>query len=383
MSRRPPPSGAERPRSLRLTLIDAFYRNAAQPLLFSLDAETAHEIATQLLVSASRMPGIPELLASRFVVRDPRLEVSIRSLTCPNPVGLAAGFDKNAELLDILPSLGFGFIEIGTFTPLPQEGQKRPRMFRYKAEQALVNRMGFNNPGVKIAAERLAARSPAVRVPVGANVGKGRETPIEEALDDYLMALRHVHDAADYLVLNISSPNTPNLRQLQQSEPLEKILRGAAEVVRTRAEALGHPPKPLFVKVSPDNPTDLLEDIGHLCVDVGCGIVATNTTIDHSSLSGPQQQGGLSGRPLRTRSNDVIRKLRQVTRGVVPIIGVGGVFTAEDAYEKIRLGASLVQVYTGWIYRGPGMLASINTGLIRLMDRDGFKSIKDAVGTAD
>lgn len=363
-----------------MSLLAPLYRKIVRPVMFSMDAETAHEVATKALVSAGRLPAVPGLLSAALDVRDRRLEVSIRSLTCPNPVGLAAGFDKNAELLDILPSLGFGFAELGTFTPLPQEGQKRPRLFRYRKERAVVNRMGFNNPGVKTAAERLSART-ARRMPVGANVGKGRETPLEEAADDYFTALRHVVDVADYLVLNLSSPNTPNLRQLQHFEPLEKILRGAADIVRASAEAAGHPPKPLFVKVSPDNPPEMIEDIGRLCVDLGCGVVATNTTVDHGALSGPREQGGMSGRPLRHKSNAVIKKLRQVTRGVVPIIGVGGVFSAEDAYEKIRLGASLVQVYTGWIYQGPTLVPEINRGLLRLLDRDGFKTIKEAVGS--
>jgi dihydroorotate dehydrogenase len=362
-------------------MIGSLYRKALKPFLFTLDAETAHEFATHTLAKAANLSLAQEALASIFVVKDRRLEVSVRSLSCPNPVGLAAGFDKGAELLDVLPSLGFGFVELGTFTPLPQEGQKRPRLFRYKRQQALVNRMGFNNPGVKVAAERLAARSPAVRVPVGANVGKGRETPIEEAMDDYLTALKHVHDAADYLVLNMSSPNTPNLRQLQQAEPLEKILRSASELVRTRAEASGAPQKPLFVKISPDNDEETLEEIARLCLDVGCGIVATNTTTEHGALPGPRQQGGLSGRPLRHKSNDVIRRLYRLTRGVVPIIGVGGIFSAADAYEKMRLGASLVQVYTGWIYQGPTLVKEINRGLLRLMEKDGVKSIKDVVGT--
>lgn len=363
-------------------MIGSLYRKALKPVFFALDAETAHEFACHTLAKASHLGFAQEALASLFVVKDPRLEVSIRSLTCPNPVGLAAGFDKNAELLNILPSMGFGFIEVGSFTPLPQEGQKRPRLFRYPRQQGLVNRMGFNNPGVKVAAERLAHRSPSIRIPVGVNVGKGRETPLEEAMEDYLTALEVVHDAADYLVLNISSPNTPNLRQLQQAEPLERILRAAADFVRARGEARGAPPKPLFVKISPDNDDAVVEDIGRLCVDLGCGVVATNTTIDHSALTGAKQQGGLSGKPVRQKSNDVIRRLYRITRGLVPIIGVGGIFSAADAYEKIQLGASLVQVYTGWIYQGPTMVREINEGLLRLLERDGLKSIKDAVGTA-
>ena len=365
-----------------MSLITALYKRLLQPFLFSLDAETAHELAIHSMEMTSRLPLLTDALDAALVVEDPRLEVSIRSLSCPNPVGLAAGFDKGADLLDFLPHLGFGFIEVGTFTPLPQEGQKRPRLFRYKRDRALVNRMGFNNPGVKVAAEKLAARRRVLRVPVGANVGKGRETPLEEAAEDYLTGLRHVAEHADYLVLNISSPNTPNLRQLQQAEPLEKILRASADLVRSKAEAAGHPPVPLFVKISPDNPPEVVEDVARLCVDVGCGIVATNTTLDHTGLHGRPEAGGLSGRPVRQKSNEVIRRLRRLTRGTVPIIGVGGVFTADDAYEKIRLGASLVQVYTGWVYEGPTLVRDINRGLLRLLERDGFKSVKEAVGTA-
>lgn len=366
-------------------LIQALYKSAFQPFLFGLEAETAHELAVGSLAQLEYFPLALNLLEPFLRVEDDRLNVSIRSLTCANPVGLAAGFDKNAELLNVLPRLGFGFIEVGTFTPLKQSGQPKPRLFRYKKDQAIVNRMGFNNPGVKAAAERIAARKPKrTNAPVGANIGKGKETPIEEAVEDYLTGLEHVQPVADYIVLNVSSPNTPNLRKLQSFAYLENILKCVSQRNRELAEKMGQPPKPLFTKVSPDCTEEELEAIAHLSVELNTGLVATNTTIDKTVLKKAgkkKEDGGISGAPLREKSNAVLKKLRSLTKGVVPIIGVGGIFTAEDAYEKIRLGASLIQVYTGWIYKGPGLVPEINAGLLELMEADGFKNIQEAVGT--
>lgn len=366
-------------------LIQAFYKNLIQPFLFGLDAETAHNLAVK---SMEQMGNARVLLDAAihpvFNVVDDRLAVSIRSLNCPNPVGLAAGFDKNAELLRVLPSFGFGFVEVGTLTPLRQEGQKKPRLFRIKQDRALVNRMGFNNPGVKAAAERLKKNwETDHKIPVGVNIGKGRDTPIEEATEDYLAALDHVHAYADYIVLNVSSPNTPNLRSLQQIDYLSGILRKVVEKNRCLAEQAAEAPKPVFVKVSPDCSMEELEEIAHLSVELGTGLIATNTTVDYSVLQHGKKhhEGGVSGAPLRTKANNVLKKLRLATKGVVPLIGVGGIFTAEDAYEKIRLGASLVQVYTGWVYQGPSLVPEINKGLLKLMERDGFKNIQQAVGT--
>jgi dihydroorotate dehydrogenase len=320
-----------------------------------------------------------------FQVKDPRLACSLRALEFSNPVGLAAGFDKNAELLNVLPDLGFGFIEVGTFTPLPQEGQKKPRLFRLKKDRALLNRMGFNNPGVRVAAQRLKENlAEGRKCPIGANIGKGRDTPIEEAVEDYLTGLENVHPVSDYIVLNVSSPNTPNLRNLQRQDHLSVVLNAVVAKNRALAEAKGEPPKPIFTKVSPDCSDEEIEDICHLAVDLGVGLIATNTTIDYSLLSKTSHElvGGVSGKPLLSKANRVLKKLRAATKGVVPLIGVGGVFSAEDAYEKIRLGATLVQVYTGWIYEGPSLVPDINRGLLKLIERDGFKNIQEAVGTA-
>lgn len=316
------------------------------------------------------------------MVDDPSLEVKIKTLECPNPVGLAGGFDKGAELLNVLPHLGFGFLEVGTLTPLPQSGQEKPRLFRYKAQKALVNRMGFNNPGVKVAAERLKSRQ-ETGVPVGVNIGKGRETSIDEAVEDYQIAFDAVAPHADYVVLNISSPNTAALRELQGVRYLTRILNKIGEQNRRLAEKEGRAPRLLFVKVAPDNTDQVLEEIVRACIDANAGIIATNTTLDHSSLgkSARKETGGLSGKPVHELSNKCIRKIYQWSKGVIPIVGVGGIFTAKDAYEKIRLGASLVQVYTGWVYEGPGLIPKINKGLLEFMERDGFRRIQDAVGT--
>lgn len=363
-------------------LIQLLYKNALKPFLFRIDPETAHDWVVSGMKQLSRHPSALRAVNGLLTVEDPRLTVSIRSLTCPNPVGLGAGFDKSAELADVLPYFGFGFVEVGTLTPNPQQGQKKPRLFRIPSQEALINRMGFNNAGVKDATERLLRRKPhAMRI--GINIGKGRDTPVEEAAEDYELAFNYVFPAADFIVVNVSSPNTPNLRDLQAVKPLDQILRILTRRNRAMSEEAGEPPKSLFVKVSPDNHEETLEEIARLAVEYGIGLVATNTTVDRSMLTGkaPAEAGGLSGKPLKKKSNHVIRRLRQLTKGVVPIIGVGGVFSAEDAYEKIRLGASLVQVYTGWIYEGPRLIPHINRGLLALLERDGFARIQDAVGT--
>lgn len=323
------------------------------------------------------------MVHQKLSVNDERLRVTIRSLTCSNPVGLAGGFDKGAELIDVLPAFGFGFLEVGTLTPLPQAGQEKPRLFRYKEQKALVNRMGFNNPGVKAAGERLRARKNKFGVPLGVNIGKGRDTPLDEAVDDYLIAFDEVAPHADYVVLNVSSPNTANLRDLQGIRPMKLLLSKLSERNRLLAEREGQASRLLFVKVAPDNSDDILEEIVRLAVEYNVGIIATNTTLDHSSLGAKagEEKGGLSGRPVRELSNKTIRKIYQWSKGVIPIIGVGGIFDANDAYEKIRLGASLVQVYTGWVYEGPDLVKRINTGLLALLQRDGFKTIQEAVGT--
>jgi dihydroorotate dehydrogenase len=366
--------------------IQALYKSILRHIFFGLDAEVAHNLAIKSLGVIEKLPLVLDVAAKPFFqVNDARLRCAVRSLEFANPVGLAAGFDKNAELLSVLPDFGFGFIEVGTFTPLPQEGQKKPRLFRLKQDRALLNRMGFNNPGVKVAAQRLKENLDNGRkCPIGANIGKGRDTPIEEAVEDYLTALENVHPYADYIVLNVSSPNTPNLRNLQRQDTLAVVLNAVMKKNRALAEAAGAAPKPVFTKVSPDCSDEELEDICRLAVELNVGLIATNTTIDYSLLqkTNHELKGGVSGKPILSKANAVLRKLRAATKGIVPLIGVGGIFSAEDAYEKIRLGASLVQVYTGWIYEGPSLVPEINQGLLKLLERDGFKNIQEAVGTA-
>jgi dihydroorotate dehydrogenase len=365
--------------------IQALYNRLLKHIFFGLDAETAHNLAVKSLGTMEKLPFVLEVAAKPFFqVHDARLKTSVRGVAFANPVGLAAGFDKNAELLNVLPDFGFGFIEVGTFTPLPQEGQKKPRLFRLKKDGALLNRMGFNNPGVRIAAQRLKENlAQGRKCPIGANVGKGRDTPIEEAVEDYVTGVENVHAVADYIVLNVSSPNTPNLRNLQRQNHLAGVLNAVVAKNQALAEAAGEPTKPIFTKVSPDGSEAELETIADLAVKLNVGLIATNTTIDYSLISKTHHTlaGGVSGKPILNKANAVLKKLRRATKGAVPLIGVGGVFSAEDAYEKIRLGAALVQIYTGWVYKGPSLVPEINKGLLRLLDRDGFKNIQEAVGT--
>ncbi len=355
--------------------IQILYKYFLKPLFFTLDPETAHRLTVGGLRCLEKAPGALPVLARGLRVEDPRLAVKIGLWTFRNPVGLAAGFDKGAEFFHLLGRFVFGFAVLGTFTPLPQSGQKRPRLFRYPAEKALVNRMGFNNPGVEAAAERIRLKKSAAGLPLGINIGKGRETPLEEAVFDYVTALDHVYAHADYIALNVSSPNTPGLRSLQEMEELEKILAAVTKRAR-ELQGGGAPPKLIFTKVSPDGSDEGLDAIVRLSLKYQTGIIATNTTVDHS-----REEGGLSGRPLQEKSNRVIQKLYASSKGAVPLIGVGGIFSAEDAYQKIRLGARLVQIYTGWVYEGPDLVRTINQGLLKLMERDGFKNIGEAVGT--
>lgn len=349
--------------------------------MFRFDAERAHEWAIGSLKSLPT--PVWATLAKRLVVSDPRLRVRFRTLETDNPVGLAAGFDKAADLLDILPHLGFGFAEIGTFTPLPQPGQDRPRLFRLKADRALINRMGFNNPGAAVLADRFERRRESPSIPIGVNIGKGKATPPDQALSDYEAAFDAAIPFADYVTINVSSPNTPGLRDLQALDRLREIVTALAARNRTRAEAAGKPPKFLFVKIAPDLADDEVDEIARLCVESECGLIATNTTIDRSMLNRPRTEGGgLSGVPLLKRANEVLARVYAQTKGAVPLIGVGGVFTAEDAYEKIRLGANWVQVYTGWVFEGPALVPAINRGLLRLLERDNFATLADAVGSA-
>jgi len=350
--------------------------------LFSMDPEVVHEYTISALKMADSMAGGKALLRMTFAIDDARLHSNVWGMHFPNPVGLAAGFDKNAEAYHALAAIGFGFIEVGTLTPLGQRGNDKPRLFRSVPDQAVINRMGFNNHGAAEAARHLA-NYPLAGVPIGINIGKNKVTANEEAASDYKKCLDALYSYGHYFVINVSSPNTPNLRDLQETESLRQLLKE----IRTKANELekqGAKAKPILLKVAPDMSPEHMRDVVQVAVAEGIsGIIATNTTLSREGLSAQdfaKQTGGLSGRPLTERSTQWIRAIYQEVGGKVPIIGVGGIFNGDDAYEKIRAGASLVQVYTGMIYEGPGIAKAINKRLLQLMEKDGFSNIKQAVG---
>lgn len=345
------------------------YTRFLLPILFRFDAESVHYFAMSVLQVAHRIPGVSGLLRWLYTYKHPSLERTVFGLHFPNPVGLAAGFDKNGEWVAELSSLGFGFIEIGTVTPRPQPGNDKPRLFRLKADGGLINRLGFNNKGSGPAAGRLrhyrSGTSP--RVLLGGNIGKNKSTANDSAIDDYLQCFRDLFNDVDYFVVNVSSPNTPGLRDLQEKGPLTAILG------RLQGEnVLKNAPKPILLKIAPDLTDSQLDDIIDIVRDTGiAGVIATNTTISREGLVTSETTvtqlgaGGVSGRPVRDRSTDVIRYLHTKSNGAFPIIGVGGIQTAADAQEKLAAGASLVQVYTGFIYEGPALASRICRGLVK------------------
>lgn len=353
----------------------------ARPVLFRFDAERVHELAVRRLEAAGRSERMTRLLRARYLQEHPRLSQELWGLTFPNPVGIAAGFDKNARLVNALPHLGFGFVEVGTVTSEPQAGNPRPRLFRLPKDQALVNRLGFNNEGADVVAARLA-KSPPPLVPVGVNIGKARRVPNAEATADYVRTFEKLHPYGAYFVVNVSSPNTPGLRDLQAREAMEEIVRALKQRNAELARAQGGKPRPLLVKVSPDLQPKDLEGLLQVAADERLdGLIATNTTTSRAGLRTPiQQEGGLSGRPLAERATKLIREIHERTDGRIPVVGVGGVFTAEDAWEKIRAGASLVQIYTGFIYGGPSTASRISEGLAEIVEREGYAHLADAVG---
>ena len=341
-----------------------------KPLLFSLPPETVHDLVVRGLRTVQHDPLLG-VLERRFAVDDDRLYTEVFDCQFPNPVGVAAGFDKNATVPRSLAALGFGHVEVGGVTAEAQPGNPRPRLFRLPEDEAIVNRMGFNNEGADVVGRRLASERPP-DVPLGVNLGKSKATPLEDAASDYRYTYERVADYADFFVVNVSSPNTPGLRDLQDRGPLEEIL---GTLVDAGAD-------PLLVKLSPDLHRSAIAEAVELAEELGlAGVVATNTTVRRpEGLENPNkaQEGGLSGKPIERRATELVRFV--ATRTDLPVIGVGGIFTAEDAYEKIRAGASLVQLYTGLIFRGPTIARDINTGLIQLLEADGFESVEDAVG---
>lgn len=341
--------------------------------LFIKDPETLHKVALVFLAVLG-LPPFTWVGNALFSFRHPTLSQNIFGLRFENPVGLAAGFDKNGKVTPGLEALGFGFLEVGTVTTRPQEGNPRQRIFQFPRDRALINRMGFNNAGVAAMKKHFA---PYHRLPVGISIGKSKIVSLDDAPEDYFKAFSALYDTADYFAVNVSSPNTPNLRDLQNEVHLALILDRLNEYRNSRAIR-----KPLLVKISPDLPVGAIDGIVELLVAKEVdGVIATNTTTSREGLTTiTNETGGLSGKPLKERSTDVIRRIRLRTPRL-PIIGVGGIFTAEDAYEKIRAGASLVQIYTGFVYEGPFTARNINQGLIRLLKQDGFKNIAEAVGT--
>lgn len=323
------------------------------------------------------------LLRSMYHVDDEKLATDVCGLRFPNPVGLAAGFDKNAEVYHALSAMGFGFVEVGTITPLSQSGNEKPRLFRLVEDSAVINRMGFNNEGAEVAKQNLHNYVKA-GVPIGVNIGKNKITPNEEAASDYEKCLDVLYPYGHYFVINISSPNTPNLRDLQEIESLKRLI-SSIQKKKGELEEKGAAKKPIFLKVAPDMTDEHMRDVVHTAVDEGLsGIIATNTTLSRDGLSSNEyigEAGGLSGLPLKDRSTNWIKEIYEEIGDQVPIIGVGGIFNGDDAYEKILAGASLIQVYTGMIYEGPGIVKSINTRLLELMKKDGFSNIGEAIGT--
>ena len=327
----------------------------ARSILFQLHAETAHDITLDTLSVAARLRLVPALVPS--VAAAP---VEVMGLQFPNPVGLAAGLDKNGTCINGLASLGFGFIEIGTITPKGQSGNPKKRLFRLKADSAIINRMGFNNGGLEQAIVRLKSNK---NVLIGGNIGKNKLTPNEKAFEDYNVCFNGLFDVVDYFVVNVSSPNTPNLRELQDKKPLTELLLGLMELNQSKFS-----PKPILLKIAPDLSNEQLLDIIEIVRDTKiAGVIATNTTIDRTGLKSESKTevGGLSGKPLNKRSTEVIRFLSENSQKAFPIIGVGGIHSAQDALDKIEAGADLVQLYTGFVYEGPALIKRINKSLIK------------------
>ncbi len=336
----------------------------SKSFLFLFNPEKAHHIAAKLIRITLKLPGMKWCWNKRFGIADPRLEKEVIGIRFPNPVGLAAGFDKNATMFQDLKYCGFGFIEIGTLTPKGQPGNEKPRLFRLKPDEALINRMGFNNDGVEIAIEKLKNRDRSQII--GGNIGKNKVTPNEEAIEDYKICFEALFPYVDYFVVNVSSPNTPNLRELQDKEPLTNLLNTLQEL-----NAQKEVPKPILLKIAPDLTNEQLDDIVEIVKETKiAGVIATNTTISREGLKTDKKTveeigaGGLSGKPLTKRSTEVVRYLSEKGNKSFAIIGVGGIHSPEDALEKLDAGADLVQLYTGFIYEGPGLIKKINKAIL-------------------
>lgn len=357
-----------------------------RPVLFRLPAERVHHATEALLRHALRPRGVRAAVRRRYARADPSLRTHLWGIEFPNPIGLAAGFDKAGTAFNALAALGFGHIEIGTITALAQPGNPAPRLFRLPADRALLNRFGFNNPGAAAVGEHLGGS--VIEPILGINIGKSKATPLEQAVDDYLASLEHLHRFARYLVVNVSSPNTPGLRELQDARPLRELLGMLGRRATELAHAARATPPPLLLKIAPDLEDSQLDQVIDIAMEEGIGgIIATNTTVSRAGLRtsaarlaalGP---GGISGAPLRARADAMSRHIYRRTDGTVPIIGVGGIFNADDALARIRAGASLVQLYTGFIYGGPATARQINHGLAERLRATGAACLGDVVGS--
>ena len=335
------------------------YKFLIKPILFLFDPEWVHHTVFSTLKLIHRIPGMGSLIRGLYQVKDERLERKLFGLTFPNPIGLAAGFDKDAKLYQELSNFGFGFIEIGTLTPKPQPGNHKKRLFRLPEDDALINRMGFNNEGVEEAIERLKMNKGVL---IGGNIGKNKITPNDEAVSDYVQCFEALFPHVDYFVVNVSSPNTPNLRALQDKEPLQRLLQALKDLNLKKTS-----PKPILLKIAPDLTENQLLNIIDIITSIDIdGVIATNTTLSREGLKSPNktEAGGLSGKPLTDRSTDVIRFIHKKSNNAFPIIGVGGIHSPQDALDKLNAGASLIQLYSGFVYEGPSVVKKINKAIL-------------------
>ena len=341
-----------------------------KPLIYKIDPETTHNIVENILKTARRCPLFFNPLISNNFILDDRLKQTIWGLEFKNPVGVAAGFDKNATMISAWPALGFGWGEVGAITVRPQEGNEKPRSWRWPEFEAIQNAYGFNNDGVDVIKERLKKLYPFI-LPIGANIGKNKNTPEERAIEDYKILVDELKDVVDFFVVNISSPNTPGLRDLLNAEFISNLFSELKKLTT----------KPVLIKFSPDMEDKDIRDLANLSVMYGAdGIIVTNTTINYDLINTPIKKGGISGKPLAKRSYEVLRIVANEVFGKVPIISVGGIDSADEAYKRIRSGASLIQLYSGIIYKGPSLVKEINKGLIELLQQDGFSHISEAIG---
>ncbi|BCD68306.1 quinone-dependent dihydroorotate dehydrogenase [Nitratiruptor sp. YY09-18] len=339
-------------------------------ILFKFEPETAHHIAATAFELASFMPPVLNALQKRYLVTSPLLEQDIFGKKFANPLGIAAGFDKNATMTKTLHALGFGYVEVGTVTPKPQTGNPLPRLFRYPRYEALQNAMGFNNDGAEIIKKRLERIYPA-DFPIGVNIGKNKTTPQAKALEDYRFLIENFKDLADYLVVNISSPNTPNLRDLQNEQFIKDLFIMAKDITST----------PILLKIAPDMSPEQAVNLTATAVEAGAdGIIATNTSIDYSLLKGAKDFGGISGKVIKDKSFAIFKEIAKELFGKTVLVSVGGIESAEEAYRRIKAGANLLQIYTAFIYGGPKLIADINKGLIEALQKDGYEHISQAVG---